>query len=127
MLTFEGQQFQGSEAIIGKLKTVGKVSHQVKSMDVQPSVGGNALVIFVTGHVSIGEGGNPLHFCEMFQLVSTGPNVSYDCVLHCCRFVVAILILKGVCFTNDGERLTMFTTMYSGSITVYKRELLLEC
>jgi hypothetical protein len=77
MLTFEGEQFQGSQSIITKLKGVGKVSHQVKSMDVQPSVGGNALVIFVTGHVSIGEGGNPLHFCEMFQLVSTGPNAYY--------------------------------------------------
>ncbi|KAL7569854.1 hypothetical protein ACA910_008523 [Epithemia clementina (nom. ined.)] len=76
MMTFEGQQFQGTEAIINKLKQVGKVSHQVKSTDVQPSHNSNAIIIFVTGAVSI-DGGNMLHFCEMFQLVSTGPNAYY--------------------------------------------------
>ena len=74
MLTFEGDQFQGSEAIINKLRQIGKVVHQVKSMDVQPSASGNAIVIFVTGSVRIGDASaNPLHFCEMFQLVATGP------------------------------------------------------
>lgn len=73
MLTFEGQQFMGTEPIITKLKQVGKVSHQVKSTDVQPSHNSSAILIFVTGAVSI-DGGGPLHFCEMFQLVSTGPN-----------------------------------------------------
>jgi len=78
MLTFEGEQFQGSENILGKLRKVGQVVHQVKSMDVQPSASGNAVVIFVTGSVRIGgPDANPLHFCEMFQLVSTGPNAYY--------------------------------------------------
>ena len=78
MLTFEGEQFQGSENILGKLKGIGGVTHQVKSMDVQPSASGNAIVIFVTGSVRIGDpNANPLHFCEMFQLVSTGPNAYY--------------------------------------------------
>eukprot|EP00977_Amphora_coffeiformis_P003336 scaffold620_cov169-Amphora_coffeaeformis.AAC.6 len=72
MLTFEGQQHMGSEAIIGKLTSVGKVQHDVKSMDVQPSQNPQAMIIFVTGTVRI-DGGNPLHFCEVFQLVSTGP------------------------------------------------------
>ena len=76
MLTFEGQQFQGAQNIIGKLKGVGKVQHTVKSMDVQPSKDSSALVIFVTGSVQI-DGGNPLHFCEFFQLVSTGPGQYY--------------------------------------------------
>ena len=76
MLTFEGQQFQGAEQIVGKLRTVGQVNHTVKSMDVQPSNNPNALVIFVTGIIQIG-GDNPLHFCEFFQLVSTGPNQYY--------------------------------------------------
>jgi hypothetical protein len=76
MMTFEGQQFQGPENIVGKLKSVGQVHHQVKSMDVQPSNSPSALVIFVTGTIKIG-GDNPLHFSEFFQLVSTGPGQYY--------------------------------------------------
>jgi hypothetical protein len=76
MMSFEGQQQQGPENIIAKFKSVGQVHHSVKSMDVQPSTGSNALVIFVTGSIKIG-GDNPLHFCEFFQLVSTGANQYY--------------------------------------------------
>jgi len=64
MLTFEGQQHMGSEAIVQKLSGVGKVQHDVKSMDVQPSHNPQAMIIFVTGTVRI-DGGNPLHFCEV--------------------------------------------------------------
>ena len=72
MMTFEGQQFQGPENIVAKLKQVGNVKHQIKSTDIQPSKDPSGLLIFVTGSIQIG-GENPLHFCEMFQLVSTGP------------------------------------------------------
>ena len=76
MLTFEGTQLQGTENIIGKLKSVGHVAHTVKTIDVQPSKDANAIIIFVTGAVTIG-GGNPLHFCEFFHLVGTGPGQYY--------------------------------------------------
>lgn len=76
MLTFEGNQVAGVDQIMNKLRGIGPVKHDIKSMDVQPSAAGNALVIFVTGSVKIG-GDNPLHFCEMFQLVSTGPGAYY--------------------------------------------------
>ena len=76
MLTFEGQQLLGADAIVGKLKGVGPVQHDVKSFDVQPSSNPNAILVFVTGQVKI-SGNNPLHFCEMFQLVSTGPGNYY--------------------------------------------------
>jgi hypothetical protein len=76
MMTFEGQSFQGPQNIITKLKGVGQVQHQIKSMDVQPSTTPSALIIFVTGTIKIG-GDNPLHFCEFFQLVSTGTNQYY--------------------------------------------------
>lgn len=76
MLTFEGTQVAGAEAIIGKLTGVGQVKHVIKSTDVQPSQSADAIVIFVTGSIQIG-GDNPLHFCEMFQLVSTGPGAYY--------------------------------------------------
>lgn len=75
-MTFEGQQFGGSAAIVGKLQQVGQVKHTMKSMDVQPSTTASAILIFVTGTILIG-GDNPLHFCEMFQLVSTGPQAYY--------------------------------------------------
>uniref|UniRef100_A0A7S4MNW5 Nuclear transport factor 2 n=1 Tax=Odontella aurita TaxID=265563 RepID=A0A7S4MNW5_9STRA len=76
MLTFEGQQHQGAQAVIAKLQGCGPVQHVVKSMDVQPSSNQSAILIFVTGTIKIG-GDNPLHFCEMFQLVSTGPGAYY--------------------------------------------------
>ena len=76
MLTFEGQQLLGGEAILGKLKSAGPVSHSVKSVDVQPSSNPNAIIVFVTGQIKIG-GDNPLHFCEMFQLCSSGQRNYY--------------------------------------------------
>ena len=76
MMTFEGSQVGGPEAIIGKFRSFGTVSHQVKSVDVQPSVNDSAILVFVTGSIKIG-GDNPLHFCEMFQLVATGPGQYY--------------------------------------------------
>ena len=76
MMTFEGQQFQGPENIVNKMKSVGQVKHVVKSMDVQPSNTASAIVIFVTGSIQIG-GENPLHFCEFFHLVQSGPGQYY--------------------------------------------------
>lgn len=75
-MTFEGQQFQGVQNIINKLKAAGSVKHQVKSTDVQPSASPTSILIFVTGTIQIG-GDNPLHFCELFQLVSTAPGQYY--------------------------------------------------
>eukprot|EP00567_Pseudictyota_dubia_P018005 CAMPEP_0197436062 /NCGR_PEP_ID=MMETSP1175-20131217/3532_1 /TAXON_ID=1003142 /ORGANISM="Triceratium dubium, Strain CCMP147" /LENGTH=121 /DNA_ID=CAMNT_0042965245 /DNA_START=84 /DNA_END=449 /DNA_ORIENTATION=- len=76
MLTFEGQQHQGAVNIMTKLRGVGPVKHTVKSMDIQPSATPTAIIIFVTGMIQIG-GDNPLHFCEMFQLVESGPGAYY--------------------------------------------------
>ena len=75
------QLSQGPEQIVGKLTQVGRVSHNRASLDVQPGVDSNSMLIFVTGHVSI-DGGNPLHFAQSFILVSTGPGAFYvhnDC------------------------------------------------
>ena len=76
MMTFEGTQLGGAEAIVGKLRSVGQVRHTVTSLDVQPTVMQNQIAIFVTGHIQIG-GDNPLHFSEMFLLVSTEPGQYY--------------------------------------------------
>ena len=76
MLTFEGQQFQGSQAIMQKLRTVGPVTHTIGSTAIQPSSNPNAILVFVTGTIRIGND-NPLHFCELFQLVASAPGAYY--------------------------------------------------
>jgi hypothetical protein len=76
MMTFEGQQVQGSANIIEKLRGVGQVSHTVSSKDVQPSATASSILIFVTGSIKIG-GDNPLHFSQLFQLVATAPQAYY--------------------------------------------------
>jgi Nuclear transport factor 2 (NTF2) domain len=76
MMTFEGNQLGGQQPIMNKLQSIGQVQHSIKSMDVQPSTTESALVIFVTGSIKIG-GDNPLHFCEMFQLVAYAPGQYY--------------------------------------------------
>ena len=73
MMTWESAQIQGVPNIIQKLKAPGNVHHDVKSIDVQPSIDPSAILIFVTGHLRIDQG-NPLQYSEVFQLVSSGNN-----------------------------------------------------
>jgi len=78
MMTFEGTQIMGQQAIMEKLKSLGPVTYTVKSMDVQPAENPSSIIIFVTGHVVIGPpGGNPLHFSNFFYLCSNGPGQYY--------------------------------------------------
>lgn len=77
-MTFEGQQLKGADAIVAKLASVGQVTHSVKSVDIQPSNTTAAILIFVTGFVVIGgDSDNALHFSEVFNLVSIGPQAYY--------------------------------------------------
>ena len=76
MMTFEGNQIQGAENIVNKFKSLGQVSYSTKTVEVQPSVNENALLIFVTGACKIG-GDNPLHYTQLFQLVSNAPGQYY--------------------------------------------------
>jgi hypothetical protein len=73
MMTFEGNQLMGQQAIMQKLRDIGQLEHSIKSMDVQPSLNDQSLVLFVTGAIKIGSDGNPLHFCQMFQLFAAAP------------------------------------------------------
>lgn len=70
MLTFEGEQFMGQEAIYGKLSSFGQVTHKINTLDVQPSAN-NGIIAVVSGELSI-EGGNPLMFNEVFHLQAGG-------------------------------------------------------
>lgn len=71
VLTFEGSKCEGGPAIIEKFTKIGPVAHNVPGMhvDIQSGPGGQSLIIFVVGHLKIGNEGNPLHFSQVFQLV----------------------------------------------------------
>eukprot|EP01041_Mallomonas_annulata_P009713 gene9713-20195_t len=78
VLTFESKQFQGPEAIVGHLASLGALAHNIPQLtiDVQMGVSSNALLVFVTGQLKINNE-NPLHFSQVFQLVATGPGQYY--------------------------------------------------
>ncbi|KAG7351988.1 nuclear transport factor 2 NTF2 domain containing protein [Nitzschia inconspicua] len=76
MMTFEGNQIGGVDAIIQKITDFGKLTHIIKTIDVQPSPNPQAMFIFVTGACKIGDDQNALHFCEFIQLVA-GENNSF--------------------------------------------------
>ena len=61
------------------LQALGKVAHNIPMLtkDVQLSINSSAMIIFVTGQLKIGDGGNPLLFSHAFQLVATGPGQYY--------------------------------------------------
>ena len=71
MLSFEGEQFLGTQQIMAKLQGLGKVSHSMKSFDAQPSLN-NGIVCMVSGDLLIGEDTNPLKFAQVFYLVQGG-------------------------------------------------------
>lgn len=74
MLTWEGQQILGVNAIIQKLTSLpfGKVQHQVSTVDAQPSVPNTAnLIVSVTGFLLVDDDSNPIRYSQAFHLVST--------------------------------------------------------
>lgn len=74
MLTFEGQSFQGSAAIVEKFKSLPfrAITHDVKSCDVAPSAAG--ILVFVTGDLKVEGEANALKFGQVFLLLPTAPN-----------------------------------------------------
>ncbi len=73
MMSFEGQEFQGQQAIGQKLMALPfqQCKHSVVEMDVQPSPSGGILV-FVVGHLMVENEERPLKFSQVFQLMSAG-------------------------------------------------------
>jgi hypothetical protein len=77
MLSFEGQPFQGGQAIVEKLASLPfqKVQHKVSTVDVQPSSTANtSILVFVTGQLLVDEETNPQFFSQVFQLLSDNGN-----------------------------------------------------
>lgn len=67
MLTFEGTQSQGVEAIVEKLTSLPfqKVVHKVSTRDCQPTGDGNSLVVTVTGQLIVDDSPAPLNFSQV--------------------------------------------------------------
>ena len=73
LLTFEGEQHAGMQAIMTKLTTLNfqTVAHKVTTCDSQPSPGGGILVM-VTGDLAVdGNTTTPLKFAQSFHLMPT--------------------------------------------------------
>lgn len=54
LLTFQGERFQGAQAILQKLTSLAfqRCQHQLSSVDAQPSLSGG-INVFVTGHLLV--------------------------------------------------------------------------
>ncbi|CAD6891802.1 unnamed protein product [Tilletia controversa] len=85
MLTFEGQPFQGNDAIVEKLASLPfqKVVHQVGTRDVQPTgADQSSLFVLVTGALVVDDGEHPMNFTQAFTLAPDGAGSFYvynDC------------------------------------------------
>ena len=73
-MTFEGEQFQGQQAIVTKLAGLPfqRVQHQVVKADMQPNPTNGGIICFVTGNLLVDDNTNPLKFAEVFHLVPAG-------------------------------------------------------
>lgn len=71
MLSFEGEQFMGIQAIFNKYNSLGTIKHVLKSIDVHPTIN-DGIVCFVNGDLFIGEDTNGVKFAEVFLLQNGG-------------------------------------------------------
>merc|ERR1719203_2574232 len=81
LLTFEGEQHQGANAIVQKLVGLPfqKVQHQIVKADCHPVPGSQNVLIFVTGNLGVDDNANPLKFAQVFQLAQ-GPSGNFFCL-----------------------------------------------
>ncbi|KAI9600511.1 hypothetical protein H4Q26_000294 [Puccinia striiformis f. sp. tritici PST-130] len=73
MLTFEANPYLGTANIVKKLQELpfAKVTHQVHTLDAQPSNSATpSIIVLVTGALQIDGETNPLRFSQAFHLVS---------------------------------------------------------
>eukprot|EP00835_Amoeboradix_gromovi_P002360 NODE_132_length_18298_cov_0.443101.p11 type:complete len:125 gc:universal NODE_132_length_18298_cov_0.443101:13982-13608(-) len=75
MLSFEGNQCQGTANITEKLMSLPfqKVVHKVDSIDAQPSYpDGKHILVSVTGQLLVDDSEQPIKFSQVFFLVNEG-------------------------------------------------------
>jgi len=70
MLSFEGEQFQGVNNIVEKIKGLPfqSVKHNIVKADYQPNPVNGGVIIFVTGDLFVDGSPNPLKFAQTFVL-----------------------------------------------------------
>lgn len=77
MLSFEGSQFKGPEAIVGKLAGLpfGTVKHNVVTCDCQPTtaVSPQGILVSVSGTLTI-DNGQAMKFAQSFLLLPEAAN-----------------------------------------------------
>mmetsp|Transcript_6051 Transcript_6051/g.10412 ORF Transcript_6051/g.10412 Transcript_6051/m.10412 type:complete len:126 (+) Transcript_6051:61-438(+) len=80
MLTFEGEQFMGTQAIGQKLTTLPftKVQHQINTCDSQPTPG-NGVLVFVSGQLLVEGSEHAIRFSQIFHLMPL-PSGGYYCL-----------------------------------------------
>ncbi|KAI9164400.1 Nuclear transport factor 2 [Blastocladiella emersonii ATCC 22665] len=72
MMSFEGTDLQGVNAIMNKLENLpfSQIQHRVLSVDAQPSnPTAGSLLIIVTGQLLTNGESQPLFYCQTFQLI----------------------------------------------------------
>ncbi|TNY21599.1 nuclear transport factor 2 [Rhodotorula diobovata] len=75
MLSFEAQQFQGTNSIIEKLASLPftTIQHRISTMDAQPAATDKAsMIVLVTGQLLTGDEQNALSFSQAFHLIPEG-------------------------------------------------------
>jgi len=72
MLTYEDKKGLGQQKILEIFKNLKfkTVSHQVKTVDSQPS-GSGGILVYVQGDLKVDGGPNPVKFGQLFQLIPT--------------------------------------------------------
>ncbi|OTA61561.1 nuclear transport factor 2 [Hypoxylon sp. EC38] len=71
MLTFESASFKGTPSIIEKLQSLPfqQIKHQVATMDPQPGVAPDHIMVLVTGQLLVDEEQRPMSYTQSFYLV----------------------------------------------------------
>ncbi|KAI2628455.1 nuclear transport factor 2 [Hypoxylon sp. NC1633] len=84
MLTFESASFRGTPSIIDKLKTLPfqQIKHQVSTMDPQPGVAPDHIMVLVTGQLLVDEEQRPMSYTQSFYLVPEVANGQTQYYVH---------------------------------------------
>ncbi|KAI2464045.1 nuclear transport factor 2 [Annulohypoxylon bovei var. microspora] len=84
MLTFESASFKGTPSIIEKLQALPfqQIKHQVATMDPQPGVAPDHIMVLVTGQLLVDEEQRPMSYTQTFYLVPENINGQTQYYVH---------------------------------------------
>ncbi|KIW64329.1 hypothetical protein PV04_09272 [Phialophora macrospora] len=74
MLTFEKEQFMGTQSILEKLTNLPfqKVQHRIDTTDAQPFNEQGGILVLVTGALQVDDQPHPMSYVQTFSLVPEG-------------------------------------------------------